>query len=168
MNHFVQLLSGGDLNSMGRSNEAVSEVRNGDDFEELFKCMSYPDKVVRIRAGDAIEKITFKYPTYLLEHKAGLMDLCCRALDKELKWNLALLVSRLHLTDNEKEVVWQRLSGWALDDKENELTRSNSIQSLHEIAEGDNFYQKDFESIADQIKKENISFLNTQINTLLT
>ncbi|MGH2565973.1 MAG: hypothetical protein ACRDE5_15755 [Ginsengibacter sp.] len=103
----MKLLSGDDLRSNGRSNDVVLKVRNEDDFDELFKCLSYKDRVVRMRAADAIEKITIQYPSYLLKHKIGLMDLSCTIMDKEMKWHLALLIPRLDLTDNEKEIAWQ-------------------------------------------------------------
>ena len=166
MKQFVKLLSGGDLRSAGGSNDAVLKVRNEDDFDELFKCLSYKDRIVRMRAADAIEKITLKYPSYLFNHKSDLMDLCCTVKEKKLKWYFALLVSRLNLTENEKEIVWQRLTGWALDEDESKRVRINSIQALYEIAERDNFYIKDFELAIDQVRKENISSLNARIERL--
>jgi hypothetical protein len=166
MKQFVKLLSGGDLRSNGRSNDAVLKVRNEDDFDELFKCLFYENRVVRMRAGDAIEKITFQYPSYLQTHKTALMDLCCTIKDKELKWHLALLISRLELTDKEKEIAWQTLTAWATDKTESKIVRVNSIQALYEIAERDNFFAKDFELVTDQIKSENISSLNARIKKL--
>ncbi|MEO8961017.1 MAG: hypothetical protein ABI325_03995 [Ginsengibacter sp.] len=166
MKQFVRLLSGGDLRSAGKSNDAVLKVRNEDDFDELFKCLSYKDKLVRMRAADAIEKITLKYPSYLFNHKADLMDLCCTVTEKKLKWNFALMVTRLDLTDNEKEIVWQRLTGWALDGDESKKVRINSIRAMHAIAERDNFYVKDFELATERVKKENIPSLNARIEML--
>lgn len=168
MEQFVNLLSGGDLRSTGRSNEAVLKVRNDDDFNELFKCLSYKDRIVRMRSADAIGKITLRSPSYLLRYKAALMDLCCTVKDKELKWHLALLVPKLNLTDKEKEIVWQRLTGWALDREESKIVRVNSVQALYEIAEKDNFYIKDFELATNQIKKENIPSLNARIKKLIS
>ncbi|MEO9004531.1 MAG: hypothetical protein ABI288_07330 [Ginsengibacter sp.] len=166
MIQFVKLLSGSEPRSAGRSNDAVLKVRNDDDFDELFKCLSYKDRMVRMRAADAIEKITLKYPSYLFKHKSDLMDLCCTVKEKRLKGHFALLVPRLNLTANEKEIVWQRLTGWALDREESKRVRINSIQALYEIAEGDNFYIKDFELAIDQVEKENITSLNARIKRL--
>ncbi|MEO6844064.1 MAG: hypothetical protein ABI184_02760 [Ginsengibacter sp.] len=168
MKQFIKLLSGGDLRSIGRSNDAVLKVRNEDDFDELFKCLSCKDRVVRMRAADAIEKITLKYPSYLLKHKEGLMDLCCTVMDKEFKWHVALLVPRLNLSENEKEIVWKTLSGWALDKKESKMVRASSIQAVYEIAESDNFYMKDFELLTNQIKKEHVSSLNVRVKKLVS
>jgi len=168
MKQFIKLLSGGDLRSIGRSNDAVLEVRNEDDFDELFKCLSYKDRVVRMRAADAIEKITLKYPSYLLKYKESLMDLCCTVMDKKLKWHVAILVPRLNLSENEKEIVWKTLSGWALDKEESKMVRASSIQAAYEIAESDNFYMKDFELLTNQIKKEHISSLNARIKKLVS
>ena len=168
MKQFIKLLSGGDLRSIGRSNDAVLKVRNEDDFDELFKCISYKDRLVRMRAAVSIEKITLRYPSYLLKHKEGIMDLCCTVMDKELKWHLALLIPRLNLSDKEKEIVWQTLSGWALDKKESKMVRVSAIQATYEIAESDHFFIKDFELLTDQIKKEQIPSLNARIKKLIS
>lgn len=167
MEQFVKLLSGGDLLPIRRSNDDVLKVRNDDDFDELFKCLSYKDRIVRLRAADTIEKTTLKYPSYLLKHKASLMDLFCTVMDKELKWHLVLLVPRLNLSEKEKEIVWQRLSAWALDTKESKRVRASSIQAVYQIAESDHFYIRNFELLADQIKKEHIPSLNARIKKLI-
>ena len=168
MKQFVKLLSGGDLRSIGKSNDAVVKVRNEDDFDELFKCLFYNDRIVRMRAADAIEKITLKYPSYLLKHKGSLMDLCCTVMDKELKRHIALLIPRLNLSEKEKEIVWQTLSGWALNTKESKMVRASSIQAVYEIAESDHFYINGFELITDKIKKEHIPSLNARIKKLIS
>ncbi len=83
-----------------------------------------------------------------------------------MKWHLALLIPRLDLTDNEKEIAWQTLAERVLDKQQNKITRSNSIRALYEIAERDNFYLKEFELAVNQIRKENIPSLNARIKKL--
>lgn len=83
-----------------------------------------------------------------------------------MKWHLALLIPRLDLTDNEKEIAWQTLAGRVLDKQENKIARANLLRALYEIAERDNFYLKEFELAVDQIRKENIPSLNARIKKL--
>lgn len=72
---FVKLLSGGDLRSIGKSNSIVPKVKNQNDFDELFKCLFHKDRIVVMRAADAIEKITVSNPLYLIKHKKKIIEL---------------------------------------------------------------------------------------------
>ncbi len=65
-----------------------------------------------MRTADAIEKITVNDPGYLLHHKSDILNLCYTSKNIELKWHLALLVSRLSLTKKEIGTVWQTLTSW--------------------------------------------------------
>ena len=134
MAQFEKVLAGGDLRSIGKSNSVVLKVRDQDGFDELFKCQFYNDRIVVMRAADAIEKITIQHASYLTKYKSDLLKLCLTAKNKELKWHLALLVLRLNLSVEEIEVVWQLLSGWALDKQESKIVRVNAMQALYEIS----------------------------------
>jgi len=101
MKNFEKTLSGGDLRSIGRGNSVVQKIRTRDDFDQFFKLLSHKDRLVVMRAADAIEKITRENKEYLFKHKKNILDLYKIAKDKELKWHLALLIPRLNLTIKE-------------------------------------------------------------------
>jgi len=61
MTKFQDLLAGSDRRSIGRANEAVTAVeRDPARFEKLWDCLKNQDPIVRMRAADALEKITRK------------------------------------------------------------------------------------------------------------
>jgi hypothetical protein len=133
MKNFDKLLKGGDLRSIGKANEVVKEVKNQSDFDTLFNGLFNSDRKIVMRSADAIEKITIKNSGYLSKHKKKILLLCATAKDKELKWHLALLVSRIKLTEEEFGIVWQTLINWATDKNESKIVRVNSIQSLSNL-----------------------------------
>jgi hypothetical protein len=91
-------LSGGDLRSSGRANHIVARVaREPALFRQLFRGLSSRDRIVRMRAADAIEKITVDRPELLLPYKRDLLELAASSGEKEFRWHMALLLPRLKL-----------------------------------------------------------------------
>src|SRR4051812_35033388 len=97
-----------------------------------------------MRAADAIEKITTGYPNYLQRYKTAIIQLCDKAENKELKWHLALLVSRHLLSPDELEKVWQMLLRWATDKNESRIVRVNCLQGLFDLSTENKELRQDF------------------------
>jgi hypothetical protein len=66
MEDIILKLAGGDRRSIGRSDEVLADPSL---FDVLFKGMLHEDPLVRMRAADAVEKITARHPEYLQPHK---------------------------------------------------------------------------------------------------
>lgn len=62
----LEKLAGGDCRSIGRSNKVVADVlRNPSLFPGVFAGLLEEDPLIRMRAADAIEKITARIPKLL-------------------------------------------------------------------------------------------------------
>lgn len=166
MNDFVNLLSGGDLRSIGKSNSVVSLIVNQQDFDELFKLIFLDDQLIVMRAIDAIEKITLKHPNYLIKHKNEILNLSTVAHDKELKWHLAQIIPRLSLTPPELTKAWKLLTIWALDKNNSRIVRVNSIQGLFEMLKENNELTQDFALTLTELEKEDIPSINARIRSI--
>jgi hypothetical protein len=166
MTAFDKILAGGDLRSIGNSNKVVSAINNQQSFDELFQYLYHSDRKVVMRTADAIEKITRKKPAYLTLHKVDIINLCDSARDIELKWHLALLVSRLILTKKEVRKVFQTLANWATDKKESKIVRVNSLQGLNNLVANNQELTKDFHLLMAKIEGENIPSINARIRKL--
>ncbi|MBS7787690.1 hypothetical protein KIH23_10305 [Flavobacterium sp. CYK-55] len=166
MNKFQDILKGGDLRSIGKANKIVAMVNNQTAFDELFEGLTYSDRKVVMRTADAIEKITLRKSDYLQKHKIELLNLCQSAKDIELKWHLALLVSRLNLTQKELGNTWDLLTKWASDRKESKIVRVNSIQGLFNLLQQNPSLSQDFNLTLSEIGKENVASLNARIKKL--
>lgn len=64
MNTFIKNLSGGDLRSIGRADAIAKDVQTQHQFDELFEALFHNDRLIVMRAADAIEKITRGKPEY--------------------------------------------------------------------------------------------------------
>ena len=166
MEELFRLLKGGDLRSIGRSNEVVRQIKNQNDFDNLFQYLFHEDRIVAMRAADVIEKVTLANGRYLNKHKIKFIELCKNNPNKEVRWHLALLVPRLILSNNELAEIWELLSLWALDKKESRIVRVNSIQGLFNILQKNKQFLEDFNLITANLGKENIPSINARLRKL--
>lgn len=166
MSKFEQLLSGGDLRSIGNSNAVVACIGDQRDFDELFECLYHRERIVVMRAADAIEKITRNRPEYLAKHRAQFPALCHAAGNKELKWHLALLIPRLRPEDSELEEYLVLLRKWVVDRQHSRIVRVNSLQGLFELSKQDPGLLKQLHPVLDKLEKEGVPSLNARIRKI--
>ncbi len=159
-------LSGGDLRSIGNADTVAKQVRSQEQFDELFEALFHEDRLIVMRAADAVEKVTRTRQSYLGRHKQAMFSLLGSAIDKELKWHLALMISRLKLTKSELGRVWTTLTSWALDSDESRIVRVNSIQSLWELSEHSPDLKRAFELVKGQLEREEIPSIRARIRKL--
>lgn len=166
MSKYQDLLQGGDLRSIGKSNKIIQYVKNQEDFDELFIELTNPDRKVVMRTADAIEKITINHPGYLKKHKNQLLQLLKNARNIELKWHMALLISRVSLTEKELGLVWRTLTSWALNQQESKIVRVNSIQGLYYLLQLQPALKHDFNLTLSNIEKEGIPSITARIKKI--
>jgi len=75
MTKILQKLKGGDLRSIGRTDEVVEEIlQNPCLFSDVFEGMLYDDPIVRMRSADALEKVSKIHPEFLQPFKNRLIN----------------------------------------------------------------------------------------------
>ena len=142
MSGIIDILADGDLRTIGRVKEVVGLViKEPDLFSELIQAMAHPDPGVRMRAADAVEKITRDSPDYLASYKAFLLDLMKEQTQQEVRWHLAQIIPRLDLSPGERSLAVGVLFKY-LDDP-SKIVQTNSLQALVDLAwEDDLLFQK--------------------------
>jgi hypothetical protein len=154
MSDISNKLKGGDLRSVGKVNSVIEKITNQQTFDELFKDLFDNDRLIVMRTADAVEKITIKHP---------LLD---EAVNKELKWHLAQLISRLNLNNKETSIVWAKLTQWAKDKSESRIVRVLSLQSLFDIQKKFPELKKDYTNTIEIMDRENIPSIKARIRIL--
>jgi len=145
LSHFTTILLGKDHRSLGRSKEVIDLVHDQQSFDELFGLLLHHERILVMRAADAIEKITVLRKEFLEPHKLQLLSLLKSALDKELKWHIALLLPRIKLDSDKLKYVWDVLTYWAQNPNESKIVRVNSLQGLFESSNEYPSLKPDFE-----------------------
>jgi hypothetical protein len=167
MNAYASILAGNDLRSIGKSNRVVNAIKNQPDFDDLFDCLFNKDRVVVMRSADAIEKITKGHPEYLVSHKAALYRLLKEAVHKELKWHIALLITRVPLSKIEIQQTVKILTTWAFDPKESRIVRVNALQGLFDLSNQYPKIRQKVLTVIDSLKRQNIPSMNARIRKLV-
>jgi HEAT repeat protein len=122
--------------SIGRSNEVVAEVlaRPGH-FRHVFAGLSSDDLIVRMRAADAVEKITAQRPEFLQPFKKKLLAVAGSTDQQEVRWHAALMIPRLKLTPKERAAAVDILFDYLRD--RSSIVKTWAMQGLSDLAGND-------------------------------
>ncbi|HTX78364.1 MAG TPA: hypothetical protein VMC62_01780 [Longilinea sp.] len=133
MTDLLDKLTRGDLRSIGRSQEVVDDVLADPPlFDELVLGMLHAEPVVRMRAADAVEKVTRLHPEWLQAYKTLLIEKIALLEQPEVRWHVCQLLPRLELTATECQMVMDILDGY-LSDKSS-IVKTFTMQALADFA----------------------------------
>jgi hypothetical protein len=127
-------LEGGDRRSIGRANQ-VADMVSGDLrlFPALIAGMWSDNPLVRMRAADAVEKLTRKHRELLQPFKNELLGLMTRTQEQELRWHLAAMVPRLKLNSKERKASITSFNGYLKD--RSSIVKTFALQGLAELSQ---------------------------------
>ena len=129
-------LGGGDRRSIGKSDAVAAQVqRNRRRCKELIRCLWSDDPIVRMRAADAVEKVSGRYPEVLHPFKVELLGLLSEATQQELRWHLAQMIPRLELSERDRHRAAEAFRGY-LNDRSS-IVKTFAIQALADLARDD-------------------------------
>ncbi len=126
------MLAGGDRRSIGRADQVVDLSRlHPEQISVLIECLWDTDPILRMRASDALEKISREQPDILQQRKASLLGLLAETNQQEVRWHLAVTIPRLQLTASECEHVADRLQMY-LNDRSS-IVKTFALQGLSDL-----------------------------------
>lgn len=104
-------------------------------FPALIDGMHHNDELVRMRAADAVEKLTLTNPQLIRPFKRRLISLARRVEQQKLRWHLAQMLPRLELSRQDRRVVASILRGYLKD--HSRIVKTFAMQGLADLAEQD-------------------------------
>jgi hypothetical protein len=150
MSKILQKLTGGDLRSIGRSDEVVKDIiHNPSLFSELFEGMFYEDPIVRMRSADVIEKVSKIHPEFLQPFKNRLINEVSKIKQQEVQWHVAQMFSYLELTNSDIKKITKILFSF-IDSSNSNIVKVFSLQTLVDIAMTDSSIKS---KIMDKLKQ---------------
>jgi hypothetical protein len=162
----LYLLTGKNRRASTGNTAVMKYVNDQSTFNEVFAYIFHHERVLAMKSGDAVEKITRYQPEYLYPHKDQLMTLLHSAMHIELKWHLALLLPRIPLSDSEYREVWDTLSYWTKNPNESKIVRVNSLQGLFDLAVRKPGMKESFEAVLTVVAHEHFPSLQARIRKL--
>lgn len=166
MNDFSSLAEGGDLRSLMSGKDVVQIVKDQKSFDALFNLLFHHERILVMRAADAVEKITRTNSQFLKPHKNQLLSLLKNAVNKELKWHVAQLIPRVELTKAEMKEVWGILTHQTQNPNESKIVRVNSLQALYAISLQFPAKKNMFEEIMHMIEHEPYPSIQARVRKL--
>ncbi len=127
-------LRGGDLRSIGRSNEVARDIeKNVSLFETVFKGIYDSDPLIRMRSADVIEKVTQNKPELLSNHTSEVISILTTAKQQEVCWHMAQIAPRIAYSPNEENEIIKALKRYLTH--KSKIVRVSAMESLANIAE---------------------------------
>ena len=106
MHEVFALLAGRDRRSIGNVNAVIAAVEHDPSlFDVLFHGLLSDDPLIRMRAADAIEKITRRHPDWLQPYKGQLLTQVAHNEQQEVRWHMAQLFPRLAVDQHERAAM---------------------------------------------------------------
>jgi len=141
MDKIEKLLSYGDLRSAGKSEEVIKLVlKNQELLDSVVSSILSDNPATRMRAADAVEKLTIEHPEWLKPYKKLFLSKIAEIDQKEVKWHVAQILPRFKLTAKEREKIFNLMRGY-LEDK-SQIVKTFAMQALTDIAMQDRSYVK--------------------------
>jgi len=129
----LSLLEGGDRRSIGEAGKVAAMVaQEPRRFSELIGGLWSEDELVRMRAADAVEKVTRDRPELLRRYRPELLGLMAECEQQEVRWHLAQMASRIASNTKERLAAAGILLGYL--ETQSSIVRTFALQGLAELA----------------------------------
>lgn len=93
---FEEMLSTGEPRSLGQTEEVVRLVlADRRRLDQLFELLFHSDEIVRMRAGDALEKVCRQQPEWMSPFKERLLTEVSRIAQPSVQWHLAQMLGEI-------------------------------------------------------------------------
>jgi len=136
VHQILEKLRGTDRRSIGRAAEVVADVlADPAIFEPLFGGMLEGDPVLRMRAADAVEKVSRVRPDLLAPFKSRLLTEVAAIGQQEVCWHVAQMIPRLEMNGEERDRALTLLRSYL--QHSSAIVKTMSLQALADLAGGD-------------------------------
>lgn len=93
---FADMLRGGHPNSLGKTDQVIAIVlADRGRLDDLFAAIADPDEVVRMRVGDALEKVCREQPAWFVSRIDHIVDVLGDIDQPSVRWHVAQMLRHL-------------------------------------------------------------------------
>ena len=132
------LLSGGDPRTLRHAKDVVETVlAQPGRLDELVRCvLDSRDEIVRMRAGDALEKVCRAEPSLLQPHVSLLLGDLAAVRQPSVQWHVAQMLGHVRLSAAQRRRA-ARLMNMNLDESADWIVLNCSLETLAILARAD-------------------------------
>ena len=159
-------LNGGDFRSIGDSGQVAADVLVAPSlFAELFAGLTHSNALIRMRAADAVEKVTAARPDLLQPFKSRLLKEVAATNQQEVRWHVALMIPRLALTRSERREAIEILKGYISD--KSSIVKTFSMQALADLSQQDESLKPEIISLLEELTRTGTPAMQSRGKKLL-
>ena len=131
-----EALSGGDRRTVGRVGDVVAHVLDHKEaLPDLVAALDAEEAVVRMRAADALEKVSAQHADWVAPFAEDILSAAERRPDQEVRWHAAQTLPRLGLDAGQRDRAVALLMECL--DAESRILRAFALTGLVEFALAD-------------------------------
>jgi hypothetical protein len=128
-------LTGGKPNSLGDVPQVVAEILVDPQLlPDLYDCLFSDDQWVRMRAGDALEKVCRVHPDWFIPCVPKLLGEVAEINQASVKWHLAQMLGEIDLTDAQRVRAVSILTTNLADPNVDWIVASHCMETLSQFA----------------------------------
>ncbi len=130
-------LARGDHRGEGDAASVAAEIAaNPGALPDLVACLFSRNATVRMRAADALERLSRGHGAWLDPYGERLLTEAAAIDQVELRWRLVQILPRLTLNDDQRRRALRLLSDW-FETSPSRIVRSSALQAVVDLAERD-------------------------------
>lgn len=130
-------LAGGDPRSLGRTQDVVDAVlADRRRLAALFDAVFDQDEIVRMRAGDALEKVCRAKPEWLAPYTERLLTDVAAIEQDSVRWHVAQMLGEVPLSAAHRRRAVRLLES-LVEEERSGFVVAHSLTSLASLAESD-------------------------------
>jgi hypothetical protein len=130
-------LARGDHRGEGDAASVAAEIAaNPGALPDLVACLFSRNATVRMRAADALERLSRGHGAWLDPYGERLLTEAAAIDQVELRWRLVQILPRLTLSDDQRRRALHRLSDW-FETSPSRIVRSSALQAVVDLAARD-------------------------------
>ena len=162
----TMLADGRDRRSLGRAGLVIALVTaDAERFDELFACLGDSDPLVRVRAADAVEKLTRARPELLARHKRWLLETLPHDSESQVRRHASQMLARLDL--NAAEHVQAVATLTRLLDDDSRFVQTAALDSLAKFAARDDILRPAVRALLADRLQDGSSAVRARARSLL-
>ena len=160
-------LSGGDPRTLGQT-EAIVKLVLADQskLDQLFQCLFSDDQIVRMRAGDALEKVCRQKPGWFDAYKSQLLNQIPKIKQASVQWHLAQMLGEIKLNKPETAQAISILKD-NLRTSQDWIVLNLSLVTLAEFTRQGSVPKSEFVGLLQTQKKSQLKSVVSRVNKLL-
>jgi hypothetical protein len=167
MNPIQQALTGGDRRSLGRTEEVVGWVlADKERLDDLFVCLFDQDDIVRMRAGDGLEKVARQQPAWCTPYVERLLTNVTKIEQPSVQWHLAQILSEIPLTP-EQQIQAVKILKYNLEVYDDWIVVNLTLEALATFARKDADLRQEFPKILRQFQFSPKKSIASRVRKLL-